>query len=163
MAYLIDINVWSELQKGQKTDPGVQCWCQGVAPAELYLSVSVVDEVRRGIELLLGLGQASLQLAELAVRLLGEGGGTALQEFLLPAVVHGRVQLMGVTQIRDRHPVEQMLADDRNLLLGRVPLALLSHSLLPRLVYHSNQTGKSPIPSEASQTDRPPSPSGVPR
>jgi predicted nucleic acid-binding protein len=50
MGYLIDTNIWSELQKGQKTDPGVQGWFQGVAPADLYLSVLVVGEVRRGIE-----------------------------------------------------------------------------------------------------------------
>jgi predicted nucleic acid-binding protein len=50
MAYLIDTNIWSELQRGQKSDPGVQGWFQGVAPAELYLSVLVVGEVRRGIE-----------------------------------------------------------------------------------------------------------------
>jgi predicted nucleic acid-binding protein len=37
MGYLIDTNIWSELQKGQKTDPGVQGWFQGVAPADLYL------------------------------------------------------------------------------------------------------------------------------
>jgi predicted nucleic acid-binding protein len=50
MAYLIDTKIWSELQKGQKSDPGVQGWFQGVAPADLYLSVLVVGEVRRGIE-----------------------------------------------------------------------------------------------------------------
>jgi toxin FitB len=50
MGYLIDTNIWSELQEGPKTDPGVQGWLQGVAPAELYLLGLVVGEVRRGIE-----------------------------------------------------------------------------------------------------------------
>lgn len=50
MGYLIDTNIWSKLQKGEKADPGVKRWFQGVAPDELYLSVLVVGEVRRGIE-----------------------------------------------------------------------------------------------------------------
>jgi len=50
MGYLIDTNVWSELQKGQKANPGVQRWFEGVVAEDLYLSVLVVGEIRRGIE-----------------------------------------------------------------------------------------------------------------
>ena len=50
MGYLIDTNVWSELQKREKIHLGVQQWYAGVAKEELYLSVLVVGEVRRGIE-----------------------------------------------------------------------------------------------------------------
>jgi hypothetical protein len=50
MGYLIDTNVWSELQKGQRANPGVQRWFECIAAEELYLSVMVVGEVRRGIE-----------------------------------------------------------------------------------------------------------------
>ena len=50
MGYLIDTNVWSELQKRERTHLGVQHWYVGVDQEELYLSVLVVGEVRRGIE-----------------------------------------------------------------------------------------------------------------
>lgn len=50
MGSLIDTNVWSELQKRSRINPGVQRWFAGVAMDELYLSVLVVGEVRCGIE-----------------------------------------------------------------------------------------------------------------
>ncbi|CAK0776147.1 Ribonuclease VapC [Gammaproteobacteria bacterium] len=50
MGYLIDTNVWSELQKRNKTNPGVQRWFEGVKTNELFLSVLVIGEVRKGIE-----------------------------------------------------------------------------------------------------------------
>ena len=50
MGYLIDTNVWSELQKRSRIDPGVQRWFAEVAMDEVYLSVLVVGEVRCGIE-----------------------------------------------------------------------------------------------------------------
>lgn len=50
MGYLIDTNVWSELQKAQRADPGVRNWYDGVVPDELNVSVLVIGEVRRGIE-----------------------------------------------------------------------------------------------------------------
>ncbi|MFZ4790400.1 MAG: type II toxin-antitoxin system VapC family toxin [Candidatus Competibacteraceae bacterium] len=50
MGYLIDTNVWSELQKRERIHLGVQHWYEGVAKEDLYLSVLVVGEVRRGIE-----------------------------------------------------------------------------------------------------------------
>lgn len=37
MGYLIDTNIWSELQKDEKTDPGVQGWFQGVASVSMGL------------------------------------------------------------------------------------------------------------------------------
>ncbi len=50
MGYLIDTNVWSELQKRERIHPGVQRWYAGIAKEDMYLSVLVVGEVRRGIE-----------------------------------------------------------------------------------------------------------------
>ena len=50
MGYLIDTNVWSELQKGERANPGVQRWFGSVAASELFVSVLVIGEVRRGIE-----------------------------------------------------------------------------------------------------------------
>jgi toxin FitB len=50
MGYLIDTNVWSELQKEQRANPGVRRWYDGIARNDLSVSVLVVGEVRRGIE-----------------------------------------------------------------------------------------------------------------
>lgn len=50
MGYLIDTNVWSELQKGTRAAPNVMGWFRSVAGEELFLSVMVIGEIRRGIE-----------------------------------------------------------------------------------------------------------------
>lgn len=50
MGYLIDTNVWSELQKGERTNTGVRRWFFATDANDLYLSVLVVGEVSRGIE-----------------------------------------------------------------------------------------------------------------
>ena len=50
MAFLIDTNIISELQKGSKADVGVKSWYDKCNPDELYLSVLVVGEIRQGIE-----------------------------------------------------------------------------------------------------------------
>lgn len=51
MAFLLDTNVVSELRR-PRTDRGVEAWFAGVASVDLYLSVLVAGEIRRGIELL---------------------------------------------------------------------------------------------------------------
>lgn len=50
MNYLIDTNVISELQKGARCDRNVSSWYAAVDADQLYLSVIVVGEIRRGIE-----------------------------------------------------------------------------------------------------------------
>jgi predicted nucleic acid-binding protein len=50
MGFLIDTNILSEVQKGDRGDPGVRAWYDVVDPHELYLSVLVLGEVRQGIE-----------------------------------------------------------------------------------------------------------------
>lgn len=50
MGYLIDTNILSELQKGQRADPYVLRWYDSINSADLYLSVLVVGEIRQGIE-----------------------------------------------------------------------------------------------------------------
>lgn len=52
MSYLLDTNVVSELRKGSRADPGVLEWFAGIGDSPLYLSVLVVGELRRGIELI---------------------------------------------------------------------------------------------------------------
>src|SRR3954449_7689349 len=81
-----------------------------------------------------------------------EGGRAVLEELLLPAVEHRRVDAVLVAQIRDGGVLKEMEPKDGDLLLGGESLAsLLGHgktsardcSLFERSVF--------PIPSEARQ------------
>lgn len=51
MSYLLDTNVVSELRR-KRPAPAVIRWFDGVRSEELFLSVVVVGELRRGVELL---------------------------------------------------------------------------------------------------------------
>lgn len=48
MSYLVDTNVVSELRKRERADQGVVTWFRSREPEELYLSVLVIGELRRG-------------------------------------------------------------------------------------------------------------------
>ncbi|HVQ77439.1 MAG TPA: type II toxin-antitoxin system VapC family toxin [Candidatus Binatia bacterium] len=52
MSFLLDTNVLSEFRKGRRCHPRVSAWLSGVAEEDLYLSVLVVGEIRRGIEVI---------------------------------------------------------------------------------------------------------------
>lgn len=49
MAWLVDTNVLSELRKGDRAQAGVRRWFDQALEADLYTSVLVLGEVRRGI------------------------------------------------------------------------------------------------------------------
>ncbi len=51
MSCLIDTNVLSEVRKGNRCDPNVARWWQSLDDEDLYLSVLVLGEIRKGIEL----------------------------------------------------------------------------------------------------------------
>ena len=50
MSWLVDTNILSELRKGDRANPGVRTWFAEATEAELFTSVLVLGEVRRGIE-----------------------------------------------------------------------------------------------------------------
>ncbi|MEN9581711.1 MAG: hypothetical protein RJA70_4720 [Pseudomonadota bacterium] len=50
MSYLLDTNALSELRKGERANPGVLSWFAQVSDEELFTSVLVLGELRRGIE-----------------------------------------------------------------------------------------------------------------
>ncbi len=50
MNYLIDTNVISEVRKGARCNPHVAAWYASIDDGELYLSVLVLGEIRKGIE-----------------------------------------------------------------------------------------------------------------
>jgi len=50
LSYLVDTNVLSELRKGRRCDPNVFRWFSAVSDEDVFLSVLVIGEIRRGIE-----------------------------------------------------------------------------------------------------------------
>jgi predicted nucleic acid-binding protein len=50
LSLLVDTNVLSELRKGDRANAHVREWFERVSPEDIYLSVLVVGELRRGIE-----------------------------------------------------------------------------------------------------------------
>ncbi|MFM8378053.1 MAG: type II toxin-antitoxin system VapC family toxin [Planctomycetia bacterium] len=50
MTWLLDTNVLSELRKGQRADAGVRRWFDEAVDRDLFTSVLVVGELRRGVE-----------------------------------------------------------------------------------------------------------------
>ena len=50
--YLLDTNVVSELRKGSRGNPEVRAWLEIQRAAQLWLSVLVVGELRRGVHLI---------------------------------------------------------------------------------------------------------------
>jgi toxin FitB len=48
--FLVDTNVISEVRKGSRCDRNVAAWYAAVDGSDLYLSVLVIGEIRRGIE-----------------------------------------------------------------------------------------------------------------
>lgn len=51
MSFLIDTNIISEVRKGDRCNPAVAAWWAGVAEDDLWLSVLVLWEIRKGVEL----------------------------------------------------------------------------------------------------------------
>lgn len=51
MNFLIDTNIISEVRKGLRCDPRVAAWYESIDDDALYLSVLVLGEIRKGIEL----------------------------------------------------------------------------------------------------------------
>ena len=51
MTFLIDTNIISEIRRGQRCDAGVASWYAEIPEAELSISVLVVGEIRKGIEI----------------------------------------------------------------------------------------------------------------
>jgi predicted nucleic acid-binding protein len=50
LSFLIDTNIISEVRKGARCDERVAAWYASIDDNDLYLSVLVLGEIRRGIE-----------------------------------------------------------------------------------------------------------------
>lgn len=51
MSYLIDTNIISEVRKGERCDTRVSAWYASIADNDLFLSMLVLGEIRKGVEL----------------------------------------------------------------------------------------------------------------
>ena len=51
MSFLVDTNIVSELGRGSRCDPGVASWLGGVGEEDLWLSVLVLGELRKGVDM----------------------------------------------------------------------------------------------------------------
>ncbi|MCH7228976.1 type II toxin-antitoxin system VapC family toxin [Haloferula sp. A504] len=52
MAFLLDINVLSELRKGNRAKPAVRAWAAAHADETHHISVLAIGEIRKGIAML---------------------------------------------------------------------------------------------------------------
>jgi predicted nucleic acid-binding protein len=68
MAFLLDTNVLSELRKKRRNEPKVQSWLGSVDSEDLFTSVIVVGEIRRGIEKIRPAGSVFASQLELWLR-----------------------------------------------------------------------------------------------
>jgi toxin FitB len=50
LSFLLDTNIISEVRKAERCDPSVAAWYASIEESELYLSVLVTGEIRKGIE-----------------------------------------------------------------------------------------------------------------
>ena len=64
MNFLIDTNIISEIRKGATCDRNVAAWYASIDDGDLYLSVLVTGEIRKGIELLRRRDQAKAAALE---------------------------------------------------------------------------------------------------
>ena len=62
--FLLDTNVLSELRKERRCDPGVRQWVERAVADELFVSVLVLGEIRRGIERIRTRDQAQARALE---------------------------------------------------------------------------------------------------
>lgn len=80
MKFLLDTNVVSELRKGPRADRKVAAWFAGLDSDELFLSVLVIGEIRRGIE---GIRQRDPKVAQALDRWLA-GLAAGFEDRILP-------------------------------------------------------------------------------
>jgi len=67
--------------------------------------------------------------ALLAVALVLKGGRTVLKKLVLPSIEHGELKPHFIAQIRYRHLIDKVLAENPNLLLACVILSSPPHGI----------------------------------
>jgi hypothetical protein len=87
----------------------------------------------------------------LSARLAVEGARTVLKELRLPMVDLARLHPVPIAKVRDRHLVDQVLPQNRQLLRGSPRLAFATHRNLQAKGLCKPHHPEIPVPSEARQ------------
>lgn len=109
---LLDTNVLSELRKGNRCDAGVRDWIEHTVAEELFLSVMVLGEIRRGIE---------------RIRIRDQNQARALEKWLLSLSTEFAERIL---------PVDERVADQWGRLGLRQPVPLLDACLAATALVH---------------------------
>ena len=86
MSWLIDTNVLSELRKGSRADNRVRAWFDTAAEAELFTSVLVLGEIRRGVELIRRRDSTAAETLERWMKLLPDHFAGVRRQFIRPMI-----------------------------------------------------------------------------
>ena len=112
--YLLDTSVISELRKRERADPGVREWFDANAEAEFWLSVLVVAELRRGIEL---------------VRRRDQAGASTLMAWLESTVTDYADRILPITNEIGQRWAVLSVPDPLPVIDGLLAATALEHSL----------------------------------
>jgi len=74
---------------------------------------------------------ANIDGGHIDLPILLEGSGPVLEELLLPAIEHRRLEPLFDAQLRNRHLLNKIPSEDGDLLLSFVVLPLLLHAFAP--------------------------------
>jgi toxin FitB len=106
VSWLVDTNVLSELRKGEGAEEGIKAWFATTADEDLYTSVLVLGEIRRGVESIRRRDTASAMALDLWLVRLATGFG----ERILPVDIRV-ADRWGVLNVPDPAPtVDGLLA-----------------------------------------------------
>jgi hypothetical protein len=75
VSWLVDTNVLSELRKGKRAEEGIKAWFATTVDEDLYTSVLVLGQIRRGIESIRRRDTASAMALDLWLGRLATGFG----------------------------------------------------------------------------------------
>ena len=103
MSWLLDTNVISELRKGPRCNGGVLAWHHAAVSQEVFLSVLVIGELRRGVELKRHNGDrlAAAALERWLERALADYGGRILPISRAIADAWGRMNVADPVPVID--------------------------------------------------------------
>jgi len=101
--YLLDTNVVSDLRRRDRADPRVLAWAEGVATADLFISVVTVLEIELGVQraALRGAPQADIYRRWLEERVIPSFGDRILPVDLTTARICGRLHVPNRRPERD--------------------------------------------------------------
>jgi hypothetical protein len=110
--FLLDTNVLSELRKESRCDPGVRDWMEHAVAEDLFVSVMVLGEIRRGIE---------------RIRIRDQNQARALEKWLQSLTTESADRIL---------PVDERVADQWGRLGLRQPVPLLDAFLAATALVH---------------------------